>query len=215
GRNFVTVSRDGSSKLWDCSTSSCLETPIQLSATEAINTCAIQAMAADVDLGVRHRPLHEKAVGTDGKLLTVGTETGTVIGVGLESNQKVFELKNNSAVNSIRFVDEYSVVFGLQSGEIVLIDVRNSENIVKCWRTSSSPVLSLLSLNYKERNGFFAGRADGSTVYHYLDSDNETFQLSGPDFDAIYSLASDGSHVFTACRDKCIRKYELKIITDS
>ncbi|CAG2165104.1 unnamed protein product [Oppiella nova] len=127
----------------------------------------------------------------------------------------LYELPNNSAVNVCRFVDEYSVVFGQQSGEIQLIDVRYSDKVVKCWQTSGSPVLSLLAFRHKQRNGFFAGRADGSTVYHYLDSDSETFQLSGPDFEAIYDVATDGTHVFTACRDHCIRKYDLNVITNS
>ncbi|CAG2183201.1 unnamed protein product, partial [Oppiella nova] len=172
-------------------------------------------MASDVDLGVRHKPVHEKAVGTAHKMLVIGTEKGSLIGIGLDSNQKLYELPNNSAVNVCRFVDEYSVVFGQQSGEIQLIDVRYSDKVVKCWQTSGSPVLSLLAFRHKQRNGFFAGRADGSTVYHYLDSDSETFQLSGPDFEAIYDVATDGTHVFTACRDHCIRKYDLNVITNS
>ena len=89
GRNFVTVSRDGSTKLWDCSSKSCIENIIQLEFGNAINTCALQSVSQDIDLGLRNSPLSEKAVATEGKLLIIGTESGSVYGIGLNSNQKV------------------------------------------------------------------------------------------------------------------------------
>jgi WD40 repeat protein len=123
-------------------------------------------------------------------------------------------LQNSSAVNSCCFISEYNFIFGTQSGEIQLIDARNTTKVIKSWEESASPVLSLLPLIHDNNYGFFAGRADGSALYHYIDKE-ETFQLTGPDFEPINRITSDGKHIFTACRDAKIRKYNIKIMSNT
>lgn len=119
-------------------------------------------------------------------------------------------MKNTSAVNSCSFLNEFNFIFGTQNGEIQLIDARNTSKVLKCWEVSASPVLSLLSLTHNNCSGFFVGRADGSAVYHYIDKE-ETFQLTGPDCEPIYSIKTDGKDIFTACRDAKIRKYNINM----
>jgi proteasomal ATPase-associated factor 1 len=90
-----------------------------------------------------------------------------------------------------------------------LYDIRNTKTFVKSWEDSTSPVLSLLPFKHKEKEGYFVGRYDGTCLYHFIESD-EIIQLTGSDFEPINDISSDGSNVFTACRDGKIRKYALK-----
>jgi len=43
-----------------------------------------------------------------------------------------------------------------------------------------------------------------------LDDDNKAIELTGPDCDPVYKVAVNDYHLFTACRDGIIRKYDLK-----
>lgn len=210
GKNIITVSRDGTAKLWNLGHKTCIEDLIQLAFGNCINTCALQTIESDLDLGSRELPISPLSVGTLNKLLLIGCESGDMYGIGLNSRKKIFELKNTSAVNSCCFINEFNFIFGTQSGEIQLMDARNVEKVIKSWEVSASPVLHLLSQTHNKSQGFFVGRADGSAVYHYIDKE-ETFQLTGPDFEAINRISSDGKHIYTASRDGNIRKYNINV----
>jgi len=95
GRNIISVSRDGTAKLWDCGHKTCIENLIQLAFGNAINTCALQTVQQDLDLRVRGTPISELAVGTLNKLLLIGCESGDVYGIGLNSNKKVLFVNIN------------------------------------------------------------------------------------------------------------------------
>jgi len=126
---------------------------------------------------------------------------------------QIFEIKNSSAINDCGFISEHNFIFGTQSGEVQLIDARNTTKVIKSWEESASPVLSLLSQTHNNSSGFFVGRADGSCVYHYIDKE-ETFQLTGPHFEPINKITSHANYIFTACRDRKIRKYSTKIMSN-
>jgi proteasomal ATPase-associated factor 1 len=89
GKNIISVSRDGTAKLWNLGHKKCFENVIQLGFDNAINTCALQTVTRDLDLGIRETPISELAVGTLNKILLIGCESGNVFGIGLNSNKKV------------------------------------------------------------------------------------------------------------------------------
>lgn len=201
GRNVISVAKDGTARLWDCGKSACLGTLAELPG-DCINCCALGPVA--VDLGHREEPANEREVATDGKLLVVGSEAGTLRGIGVHARKTVFEHKSVAAINCCCFLGQNRFLFGTQDGNVSLIDVRKTREPAVTWANSSSPVLCMLP--YKQ--GFMVGRADGSCSFEALDGDG-SFSLTGPDCEPVYHIASDGGSLYTACRDSEIRKYRL------
>jgi hypothetical protein len=52
---------------------------------------------------------------------------------------------------------------------------------------------------------------DGSCIWYDFGS-NERVVLTGSDVDPIFSISSDGRHVFTGARDGNVRKYDLQLV---
>ena len=49
---------------------------------------------------------------------------------------------------------------------------------------------------------------DGSLFY--VSEEYETMvEMTGSDCDPVYSISSDGTHIYASCRDGAIRKYSL------
>ncbi|XP_063232763.1 proteasomal ATPase-associated factor 1-like [Bacillus rossius redtenbacheri] len=211
GRNVVSVSKDGTARLWDCGRSACLGTLASRGAPA--NCCALLAVSGEPHLGEPLEPPSEREVGTEGKLLVLGFEDGTVEGVAVRSRRSVFSCVLPSAVNCVAALADHAFVAGCQDGRIALFDARGASAPLGTWFESNSAVLSLLPL----LGGFLAGRADGMCSYHPCPSDGpDSFRiaLTGSDCDAIYDMACDGLYVFTACRDSVIRKYDVHTIKE-
>ncbi|CAL1290399.1 unnamed protein product [Larinioides sclopetarius] len=200
GKNIVTVSKDGSARLWDCGSASCLH--VLTKENGHINCCAVAPV--DIDVGVPENPSNEKEVGTEGKLLLLGSESGFLKGVGLQSHQQIFKHQCESAVNCCCFISSNSVAFGTQDGKVWLFDLR-ARQPVTIWEESTSPVLCLIPV----KNGVFCGRGDGTCSYIPFLSD-KCIQLTGPGFDPVYCMSYNGSSIYTGCRDGLIRKYDIK-----
>lgn len=60
GRNIVSVSRDGTAKLWDCGQSQCLTTFEDTGGS--INACAVGAVSQDISLGNSSLEHSEKSI---------------------------------------------------------------------------------------------------------------------------------------------------------
>ncbi|KAH7947261.1 hypothetical protein HPB52_009002 [Rhipicephalus sanguineus] len=187
GRNIISVSKDGTARLWDCGKSACLGT-LTDTLHDCINCCALGPAA--IDLGTRDEPANEREVATDGKLLVVGTEAGKLRGVGVHSRKTVFELDHPAAINCCCFLGQNRFLYGTQDGNVSVIDVRQTREPCITWKNSSSPVLCLLP--YKQ--GFMVGRgksaliSDGSCNFEALVG-AESFSLTGPDCEPVYQMA--------------------------
>lgn len=94
GRNIISVGQDGKVKLWNCGKQECIENIFDLSQQDEhennlrINSCAIRSIEG-FDLGQRSDQKHEDAIGTEDKLLLIGTESGFVYGIGVHSKKPV------------------------------------------------------------------------------------------------------------------------------
>ncbi|GIX78931.1 proteasomal ATPase-associated factor 1 [Caerostris extrusa] len=146
----------------------------------------------------------EREIATDGKLLLLGSESGYIKGVGLQSHEQIFQHQCESAVNCCCFISSSSVAFGTQDGKVWLFDLR-ARQPVTIWEESNSPVLCLISV----KNGVFCGRADGSSSYIAFVTDR-CIQLTGPGFDPVYCMAYNGESIYTGSRDGLIRKYNVQ-----
>ncbi|XP_060080166.1 proteasomal ATPase-associated factor 1-like [Ylistrum balloti] len=203
GRNIVSCGRDGTARLWDVGQQACLD--VFSDCGGEVNCCSI-GVPSDVcgDLGQPAAPPSDREVLTEGKLLLLGCENKTLQGYGLQSRKKVFELPTHDAVNCCCHLSDVSAVYGTQDGHVTVVDYRNVKVPLKEWKDTRGPILSLCPLS----QGFFFSAGDGSCCY--VNSQGETtVELTGADCDPLYRVSSDGSHIYTCCRDGLIRKYSL------
>ncbi|XP_075227025.1 proteasomal ATPase-associated factor 1-like isoform X2 [Lycorma delicatula] len=103
GRNVISVSKDGSAKLWDCGQSSCIDTLICTSSE--VNCCAITSVSPSFPVGEPEDSPSEREIGTQNKILILGCEDGTVHSVAVYSRRKLFTLVLKSPVNSVAFLE--------------------------------------------------------------------------------------------------------------
>ncbi|XP_030850149.1 proteasomal ATPase-associated factor 1-like [Strongylocentrotus purpuratus] len=150
GRNVISCSLDGSARLWDCGQGKCLEVIGQ--GSDAINGCAVAPVCDGVDLGASGSPSSEREVGTDGKLLLLAREGGSLEGYGLKSRQKVFSMSGSSPFNCCTFLSSQILAGGAEDGNIYLIDVRNTSEPQSVIHQSASPVKCMLGY----QDGFIA-----------------------------------------------------------
>ncbi|XP_071497768.1 proteasomal ATPase-associated factor 1-like [Diadema antillarum] len=202
GRNIISCSLDGSARLWDCGQSSCLGVIGQ--GSDAVNSCAVAPACQGVDLGSADTSPSDREIGTEGKLLLLAREGGSLEGYGLSSTQQVFRLPCEAAMDCCAFLTSEIVAGGSQDGKIYLLDIRNTSGPLSVFQQSASPMQCMMG--YKD--GFIAGTRDGSCFY--FDRQTESLrEFTGPDCDPVYSLAVHQSKLYTACRDGAIRQYSL------
>lgn len=223
GRNIISVGKDGMCKLWSCGKQKCIEDIFDIAAEDdhgdnlAINACKIRSISG-FDLGVRDSPPCEDAVGTEDKLLLVGTESAFVYAIGVHSKRMLFKVKCESAVNCVTFCKESSFAYGTQSGKFYEHDFRNLAQGAKCWHFSKSPIYCILDIK-QPLNGLMASFQDGTVIFVPIsDLDLQSpgttpsltiVHLTGSDIDPIYDLSFDGNFIFTSSRDGQVRKYLL------
>jgi len=76
GRNIVSVGRDGRCKLWDVGQQSCLEDLV--TGDSVLHCVTTMQTPPGLDPGLRQQPPNEREVGTEGRLLAVGAEDGSL-----------------------------------------------------------------------------------------------------------------------------------------
>lgn len=207
GRNFISCSRDGSALLWDCGSSSCLSELHQ--GNSVINSCALSTHSwTPTSQGEQEKSDRES--GTEGKLLIVAKDDGSLDGIDVSSREKVFQCKFEDALNSCCFVNEHRVVAGQQNGSLIVIDIRNTsqpEMILKHGKSS----VSCVEPYFKDR--VLVGRSDGSCACLCFDKPNSnliTKEFVGSNHDPIYDISLSKDVIYTACRDGVVRKYQVK-----
>ncbi|XP_023238754.1 proteasomal ATPase-associated factor 1-like [Centruroides sculpturatus] len=203
GRNVISVSKDGTASLWDCGKSAHLDYIARFD--NAINGCDISSV--NVDQGHPDKQPSEREIGTEGKLLVLGCEDGSLHTVGIHSRKLLHSYKFGTAVNCCKFISSSQVICGTQDGYIHLFEIHDLSEPLVTWEESQSPVLCILPY----QQGFFAGRSDGTCMFYSINSDNMV-QLTGPNIEPIYAIAVDNIFLYTACRDAKIRKYKLPVV---
>lgn len=201
GRNVLSVSKDGSARLWHCGEGICLDTVLKT--TSDLNCCSIGKVPEDIET---RSIQNEREIGTADKIFLAGSEDGDIFAVVLSTRKVLFVIKVDSAVNAIAYFSQEMFIAGTQGGQIYVYNLKDG-SLLKTVHESNNPVLCLAVFKDK---GFLVGRHDGTVSYHSLLSDTQDrLQLTGPDCDPVYSIAVTGSAVFTGCRDGKIRKYNV------
>ncbi|KAB7501100.1 Proteasomal ATPase-associated factor 1 [Armadillidium nasatum] len=161
GKNIISVSKDGTARLWNCAQAKCLNVLVE--GESEINCCDIIHVGNEVDIPDAMETTDELEFGTEGKLLAIGCEVGKVIIMS-----KITEVPQ-----------------------------------LLCHDSASS-ILCVKPL----KSGFVLGRRDGLCQFYTLDGTSKV-QLTGSNCDPIYDVSVDSNFVYTACRDKTIRKYRI------
>ncbi|XP_025099117.1 proteasomal ATPase-associated factor 1-like isoform X2 [Pomacea canaliculata] len=202
GRNIVSCGRDGTARLWDVGKQECLYAWSDLGGE--INCCSLATINTSVDLGAPSVSPSDREILTEGKMLLLGSEMGSLLGVGLHSRQRVFEMKCSAAINCCAFLSDVHAVCGTHDSRIVIIDLRNTSEPLRQWKESRGAILSLLP--YKQ--GLFISTGDGS-LYYVNEEFEAMVEFTGSDCDPVNRIACDQTHIYGGCRDGWIRKYSL------
>ncbi|CAD5115062.1 unnamed protein product [Dimorphilus gyrociliatus] len=196
GKNIVSSSRDGTVKLWHVGTQTILHS-FQPEGG-CVNSCTV--------CGPKSESISEdnKEFGTDGKLLFVGGENGRIVGYDMAQREKIFDIMHNSASNCISTFNENLLCSGFQDGSIVFYDLRNLNSPLRKIYSGRG---SILASKLHSKNMFFSN-SDGS-VFGINEQFENVAELTGSECDPIYSLSSDGTYLYSSCRDGTIRKYQI------
>lgn len=112
---------------------------------------------------------------------------------------------------------------GCQGGQIATFDLRKIVPPKTILSVTPTPILSLMShprspssrpSSDESERFFWAAKSDGTVVLvNPSGTSRKLVQLTGSDFDPIYSVKHDGTYIYTACRDGLIRKYSINHVT--
>ena len=98
GKNVISVSKDGTARLWSCGEKKCLA--VLLSLTEKINCCHLSDRSMFHPL-VPDQQGEPGEVETEDKVLAVGGEAGTVSVLAVSSRALLHSVNVSSPVNTV------------------------------------------------------------------------------------------------------------------
>ncbi|RXG54311.1 Proteasomal ATPase-associated factor 1 [Armadillidium vulgare] len=148
---------------------------------------------------------NELEFGTEGKLLAIGCEVGKVIIMSVSARTILATHLTSSPVLSLCWLPNYFLILGLEDGRVMAVDCKKITEVPQLLcHDSASSILCVKPL----KSGFVLGRRDGLCQFYTLDGTSKV-QLTGSNCDPIYDVSVDSNFVYTACRDKTIRKYRI------
>ncbi|KAF0755687.1 proteasomal ATPase-associated factor 1-like [Aphis craccivora] len=198
GRNIISVSKDGTSKLWHVGSGKVIDDLIKLNQTTYINCCSISS-PKNLNLGERDIPTSDTEIGTDDKCLLIGCENGMLSLIGVYARKILATNNLDSPVNACHLNDDAQIYVGCNDGRVIWLD----EQLVTkhCIFDTNSPVRSLCL--FKEL--VVCGHGDGSCVLRSVNG--KKAYLTGTNAEPIFDVRTDTRFLYTACRDGIIRKY--------
>jgi WD40 repeat protein len=139
-------SRDGTIKLWDCSTQQCISNLVDggLGSINQISTEKNQ------DLGSTTKTTDEREYGTDYHLVSFVSESGTFKVLDVRSRKEIISMKFKDPLESCSLTDS-NVFLGSNSGDLYRMDLRNTKE-VDYFKRDSSPILKMIPLNKVNEN---------------------------------------------------------------
>lgn len=211
GRNLVSCSRDGTTKLFDVPTQTVIASfspsagPILSTRVGSASTGSATAPAAAGD---------SREVGTDGNLIALAAENGTAYIYDLRSRSLVSKFLIPApegapfSMNRVSFHPSGLLLTGDSLGRISAWDCRNPSAAASSFQRNTSPVTALISYG---PNKFVAAQGDGSCFVWDLAQGSSTFQLCATDYDPLFAVAGStaAQQVFVGGRDGVMRGFQL------
>lgn len=204
GKNIVSSSRDGFVRLWSVSQSKTLHSFHDLD-NQPINCCIVQPAWGGLKLTPPTHRINEHECKTEGRVLVGGSEGGRVMCWALQNRKQILHYASHSAVNSVAFTTDHTIVCGCDDSTLHLVDLRHTKRAVRVVKEGRGAVLSVCRVG---AGCVAVGTADGSC--YSVDNDLTLLrEMSGSDLDPVREVTCDENHVYTACRDGVIRKYPI------
>jgi len=205
GRNIVSTSRDGTAILWDVPSQSIIYRWGDSQNANAANDCHV---AHSVPCG--GPSLDERDVGTDGKILYIGTESGKLLGYDMRERREVFCTKEKSAINAVTSLPSTSyLISGLHDGTVSCWDVRKFDSPTHSLQASLVTRL-LPSASTETQCGCWVSCGDGSVFNWDLKKQEISLSLVG-DTEPINALLQRSNDIISVSRVGTVRAYSTKL----
>uniref|UniRef100_A0A914YSR6 Uncharacterized protein n=1 Tax=Panagrolaimus superbus TaxID=310955 RepID=A0A914YSR6_9BILA len=185
GENVVSCSKDGTLKMWNCGDGKCIQ-------DWSPNAGHLNALAlSDGDL----------------QLIATASEHGKAFVYDMRTSESTFEFNASENSTAICFDSGMHLFVGTEKGSVNVYDLRTKKHLM-IIETQRGRVNRLI---HEGVLGLIGAFNDG-TVTSYNDetlvsTGTPTFEFTGSDCDPIYDIATNTSSLYSACRDKVIRKY--------
>uniref|UniRef100_A0A7S1PHA4 Guanine nucleotide-binding protein subunit beta-like protein n=1 Tax=Percolomonas cosmopolitus TaxID=63605 RepID=A0A7S1PHA4_9EUKA len=222
GRNFISSSRDGTVRLWDCATQSSIaelfRAQPQLSAPIPVNACVVQKNSS-LSLG-NVDAQSPKDFGTELHVGACAVDDGRAIVYDVRHRKIIFSLQHETSLKSCAFMDNILTV-GQKNGKLVSYDVRKLSSTeqgltrgkddakLASFTGSSSPVIRLAQGWKNSSKLVWFSCQDGSVRLWNAEHGAVVRSLSGFDYDAVYDIAIHDSEIYCGGRDGKIRQYVI------
>jgi len=196
GRNFISCSHDGTSRLWDAGKGA---VSTFVTHDDAINDCHI---------------VQGENLTSDGQLVLLSCEDGYLLGYDLRQKQQAFKIDMGNAVNCCSDFGPNTVATGLHNGQICVADLRHTTGLLGSYSKSDAPIFDIHlhpTQNHQTNTPISLwvanGEGDCSLFKIPIHSAEETSQsqisceLSGVNSEHVTAVTGSKSSLFTASRD--------------
>ena len=178
GRNVCSSSRDGSFKVWDCSSASAVLS-IDLSPEIDVQKPSVNAFCGT-----------NSAESTSEATFVAVTEDGRLIQVDTREKYVVTTLlRVDTGLNCVSTLTNNRVVCGGEDGVLRIVDMRQGGSILSAARQGESPVTSVASKGSFLISGYQSGSCSQWNVDPATSQLSIVADLTGADFDPIHSLS--------------------------
>jgi len=202
GRNFISVSRDGTAKLWETGSQSVICSWGDYRNDKPKNCCWLTTNTQPTS---SNREADSREVGTDGKLVLIGSDDKYLQGIDLRSQNETFRLPCKSGVNACTATDEWNYFCGTEDGLIYRFDAHNLSKPVSIARRSPA---AITCMKPESRDQIWVTTADGLTFLWDIGLQKSIKELTGPDYERVTNISVRNGIVASTCRDGVVRLYQ-------
>uniref|UniRef100_F1L4R5 Proteasomal ATPase-associated factor 1 n=1 Tax=Ascaris suum TaxID=6253 RepID=F1L4R5_ASCSU len=193
GKEVLSCSKDGSVKMWNCGSAECLKTWCpEVGVVNALSVARSSAVPNifSVACEMRAAKVYDIRSSEPGITIGIDREEGTAISFG-----------NNSEGDSL--------FIGTAGGSILSYDLKAGKMLAKL-KTSRGAVTRLC---VQDSLGLIASFHDGTVCCYEVPLNSKTakIEFSGADCDPVYDISAVAEgQLYTACRDRIVRRYTLE-----
>jgi proteasomal ATPase-associated factor 1 len=212
GRYFVSSSKDGTIKLWDCSkqepvasyaeNKAGLDNPIHHSIL--IQQSGLQLPSMSSTTTVQPSLPQE----TDGYLVIGAFDDATIRGYDLRQQTQAISMHFgiNHPVTRLAALSNTSIVVGNEVGILRTFDLRQPKEAITSVRKNDAAITSLLALSSKS---FLQGSAEGDCTVWDVATSSIVAEFTGVDCEPVTSLSTTSEYIYAAGGNQ-VRQYNLK-----
>jgi proteasomal ATPase-associated factor 1 len=200
GRNFISSSRDGAVLLWDCASQSII-TELRSAGVSSVNQVSVAKNNQFASSGAL---LDSREYSVEGHIVAFVSDNGSLIALDIRSRKPIFSFTSSSGLECCKFLLNGNVIIaGSQNGCLLKSDLRMNATpeYIKISR------VTVKSMAVHNNESLWCTTADGSCMLWNCTKNEIVYDLSGSDYDPLFSVCAYNKNVYTGCRDGCVRKY--------